>query len=338
MTAIFVSTAVLLTLIAALALAWPLRRQSRPAYAGVTLSIVLLTACLYLLVGTPAALDPAARQAPRTLEEAVTRLQADLARDPRQGDGWHLLGSAYRELGRYTEARDAFGQAAQLDPDDIAAQLAYAEARSLADPQRRFDAQATRVLEQILARDPTQERARLFLGIAQRQAGRDADAALTWEPLLATLDGEAAQGLRSQIDAARQAAGLPPLPPDHPDTAAASSHAIAVHVALDPSLQARAAMQPQAVIFVIARVPGGGPMPVAVQRRTATELPFQLTLDDRHSPMPTQTLSDLTEVEVLARWSDDGSASAQPDDLTAIPVRVALPAEGPVHLVLGAID
>lgn len=329
--ATYLVLAALLAVATGVALAWPLRR-SRAAFAAIAVSVPLLALCLYQFVGTPGALDPAQRKAPETLEEAIAQLQADLERDPRQIDGWRLLGRALQQQGRAAQARDAFARAAALAPDDLPAQIEYAESRSRADPQRRFDEIALQTLERVLRLDPGQERARLFLGIAYRQHGRDAEAAQTWEPLLAALGAEAAGGLREQIDAARRAAGLDPLP----EPAADAAPGLRVRVSLDPAFAARVRLDPEAVVFVIARAPGGPPMPVAVQRRRVAELPLELTLTDRDSPMPTQPLSALREVEVLARISASGDATPAEGDPASVPARVSLPADGAVELVLGA--
>ncbi|HAU79808.1 MAG TPA: cytochrome c-type biogenesis protein cycH [Stenotrophomonas sp.] len=88
-----------------------------------------------------------------------------------------------------------------------------------------------------------------------------------------------------------------------------------------------------ATVFVIARAPDGPPMPVAVQKHPASRLPLLVTLGDGDSPMPTSTLSQLQEVEVVARLSRSGQANRQPDDVETAPVRVRLPHAGPVSLV-----
>ena len=74
----------------------------------------------------------------------------------------------------------------------------------------------------------------------------------------------------------------------------------------------------------------------AVERHAVRELPFTATLDDDDSPMPTQTLSALQEVEVLARLSSSGNAIRQPDDLESQPVRVRLPSDHVVTLTIGS--
>ena len=49
------------------------------------------------------------------------------------------------------------------------------------------------------------------MGLSQRQEGKHAVAAKTWEPLLAKVDPNTAATLRTQINEARAEAGLPPL-------------------------------------------------------------------------------------------------------------------------------
>jgi cytochrome c-type biogenesis protein CcmH len=330
----FILIAGALALLVAVALAWPLRKTSPRLFAAMVVVVPALAVCLYRIVGTPDGLSAPTHTQPQTMAEAIAGLEADLKRDPRQVDGWRLLGRAHAEEGRADKARDAFARAAALAPGNDDVQVEYIESRALADPRKRFDADAVARLQRVLERNPAHQRARWFLGIAQRQAGDDAAAARTWEPLLTQVDASTAASLRPQIDAAREAAGLPPLPAAA--AAPTSPHALTVKVALDPDFAARVRLRGDASVFVIARVPNGPPMPVAVEKRTLQELPLDVVLDDGDSPMPTRKLSTLKEVEVVARLSASGDAMRQEGDLESAPVRVTLPAKGPVELVIGA--
>ena len=329
--ALFALIAVLMTLATVVVLTIGLRRGASRVALAVTLLVPVLVAGMYALVGTPRALDPVERATPDSLDEAIARLENDLERDPRQPEGWLLLGRAYAELQRYTDARDALARAAQLMPEDDALQVEAAQARARAAPDRRFDAQAVQALREVIARNPGHQHARWYLGIAQRQAGDDAGAVETWTPLLPLLDGPAATALREQIAVAREAAGLPAMEPAPAPEAGA--HALQVRVRLDP---AAGAVPGDATVFVIARQPGGPPMPVAVQRHPVSALPLDIVLDDGDSPMPTQPLSALPEVELIARISRSGDASRADGDLESAPVRVTLPARAPVELVVPA--
>ncbi|UYK83295.1 cytochrome C biogenesis protein [Xanthomonas sacchari] len=319
---------------------WPLRGGGRN---GAVLAVAILalgvaTAALYALVGTPRALQAQNREAPRTLEDGVKQLQAALAKDPNRADGWALLGRSQMSLGHNAEAAAAFARAVRLAPEQAPLLIEAAEARAMANPQRQFDDQALAWLQHALQLAPGSERGAWFLGIAQRQRGQDAAAAATWEALLPRVDAATAAALRPQIDAARSAAGLPALPAAgataQPDKAPATA-GLTVAVSLDPAFAARVRLRGDASVFVIARVPGGPPMPVAVQKHPLQALPLRVTLSDADSPMPTQKLSQLKQVQVIARLSASGNAMRQDGDLESAPVTVTLPATAPVELVIG---
>ena len=331
--ALFVGMALLVVLLVLGVVLRPLWRSASMPTIALAALVLLAVGGLYALLGTPAALDLANEQAPRTLDDAIGQLQAALLRDPKQAQGWRLLGSAYAANQQLDKARDAYAHAAALLPDAPDVLVEAAEASALASPGRQFDPQAVQLLQHALDLQPTQQRARWFLGIAQRQAGKPAQASATWQPLLAEVDPRTAAPLRAQINAARAEAGLPAL-------AAASTPAAAllrVDVRLDPSIALPAGLPPAARIYVIARKPGGPPMPVAVEQHGVQELPFTAELDDSDGPMPTQRLSTQSEVELVARLSRNGAALPQPGDLESQPVRVHLPSKQPVQLTIGTV-
>lgn len=320
-------------LLAVLTLAFvlrPLWAAVRPLAIALSAVVALSGGLLYRMVGTPEALDPAQLREPASLEEAIVRLETRLEDDPGEIDGWRLLGRSYAALEKPDKASMAFARAAALAPDDPDVLVDAAESRALATPQRTFDREAAAQLQRALRLQPHHQRARWFLGIALRQAGDPAAAARTWEPLLSTVDAATAATLRPEIEAARTAAGLPPLPA----AAASASDALTVSVLLDPGLAARVRPDPAAAVFVIARPVDGPPMPVAVEKHNVADLPLTATLDDADSPMPAQPLSAWREVEVIARISRTGNATPGSGDLESKPVRIRLPASDAVEMVI----
>lgn len=333
--AVFATLATAVTIGVLVWVLWPLWRARPWPLAAAVLALAVSVLALYRVVGTPAALEQTARAAPQSLEDAVAQLRAELERNPNQPEGWALLARSQAALGDAAGARDTYARAVQLAPDEPSLLVDAAESRAQADPQRRFDDQAVQWLKRALQLQPGHPRAGWFLGVWQRQSGQPAEAARTWESLLGAVDAATARSLREQIDLARAEAGLSPLPSVAAPAAAGSANALTVKVALDPEFAARVRLRGDATVFVIARIPGGPPMPVAVERRSLQELPLQVVLDDADSPMPTQKLSSLQEVEVLARVSASGSANRGEGDLESAPVRVTLPAAQPVDLVIG---
>ncbi len=351
-TAVFAALATLATVGV---LAWVMhpawRGKRGPWIAGVAL-LAVATLALYRLVGTPAALELespghasplAAAGTPASLEEAVAQLRAELERNPNQPEGWALLARSLVAMGDQESARGAYEFAVKLAPDEPTLLVEAAEARAMAHPQHLFDEQAVAWLRHALEVDPKHQRATWFLGVSQRQSGRAAEAAQTWESLLTSVDEATARSLREQIGAARADAGLPPLAAvataptgvsDGAMPAAGPANALTVKVSLDPALAGK--LPDDATVFVMARPVEGPPMPVAAERHAVRDLPLEVVLDDADSPMPTLRLSEMQEVVVLARVSASGSANRGEGDVESAPVRVTLPANGPIELVIGA--
>ncbi|MGO4775275.1 cytochrome C biogenesis protein, partial [Lysobacter sp. 2RAB21] len=89
--------------------------------------------------------------------------------------------------------------------------------------------------------------------------------------------------------------------------------------------------------FVIARQVAGPPMPVAVEKHAAGKFPLEVVLDDGDSPMPTMKLSQLEQVQVLARVSASGNAIPQPGDLASQPVSVRTDSKDQVVVVIDRV-
>ncbi len=321
---------------------WPLWRAGQRRIWGTLLAIaVVATLGLYQWLGTPAALQPqpVASEGPQTIEQGISALQEALAKNPQRVDGWVLLARSQLEIGKVADAAASYQRAVALAPDEADLLVEAAQTRAQANPKLLFDDTATQWLAHARQVAPDNERAIWLTGIVQRQQGHDEQAAQTWESLLSRLEPAAATALQEQIDIAR---GKTPTTAHGRDAAAASGGAAAANegkgiqitVTIAPALAARAASGKE-TLFVIARIPGGPPMPVAVERHPAQATPLTVTLDDGDSPMPTQKLSDLQEVEVFARLSSSGTAMRGEGDVESAPIKVKLPASAPLTLLIG---
>lgn len=305
----FVILAIVLSIAVLLAVLWPLWRGAKPLVIGGVLALGIATFALYRVVGTPAALEPqATAPGPATLEDAIVQLEAELKKQPNEPEGWRLLGKSYAALQRFGDAQAAFERAVKLLPDDADLLVEAAQARLFNNAERKLDAQAMALLERARQINPGHQRAAWFIGLAQRQEGKPAEAAKTWEPLLAQVDPNTAATLRTQINEARAEAGLPPL-------ADAAAALLTVTVDLAPALKEKLA--PGDTLFVFARQVGGPPMPVAAKRLPVAAFPMTVPLGDGDSPMPTLKLSQLPQVQLVARISKGGAATATAGDLEA---------------------
>ena len=331
----FLAGAALLAAVATGLTLWPLWRSGKRRIWGTLVgALVVATLGLYQWLGTPAALQPqASAPAPQTIEEGIAQLQAVLQQNPERMDGWVLLARSQLEIGKVADAAASYQRAVKLAPDEPGLLVEAAQTRAQAAPDFLFDDTAVQWLQHARELAPDNERAIWLIGIVQRQRGQNEDAVRTWSALLPKLEPAAAAALQEQIDIARGKATTEPASAA-PAATATSANAITVTVTLAPSLAARVASGKD-TLFVIARVPGGPPMPVAVERHPAQVSPLTITLDDGDSPMPTQKLSALKEAEVFARLSASGTAMRQDGDVDSTPVRIGLPADKPLEITLG---
>jgi cytochrome c-type biogenesis protein CcmH len=110
---------------------------------------------------------------------------------------------------------------------------------------------------------------------------------------------------------------------------------LTVQVALDPKLKDQ--LDPNATLFVFARAASGPPMPLAIQRLKAGQLPITVTLDDSMSMMPAMTLSKFPQVVVGARVSKSGNAMAQSGDLQVLSASIDVRRAEPVALSIDQV-
>lgn len=325
-----VCAGIALLLIAYALLLPPLWKQARSTALAILLGLPLAAGLLYALVGNRDALHPAAHDSATSMDQAVDALALRMNAQPDNLDGWVLLGRSRKQQKRYGDAHQAFANALKLAPRDPDLMVDLAEVMSLQDSANRVQGKALGLLQQALRIDPRNQRALWFVGISQYQQQHYADAAATWQPLLQLAPADARPALRRQINDARTLAGLAPLP-----EAAAGPALLTVRVDISPALKAKLA--PTDVLFVLARQPGGPPMPLAVKRMPAQEFPLSVTLADADGPMPTLRLSQQKTVEVLARVSKSGEAVPQPGDFDAAPQSAEVGATGTIRISINHV-
>jgi cytochrome c-type biogenesis protein CcmH len=340
----FLLPATLLVALAVLFAVSMLWQRSRRLAIVLALVIPAAAAGLYVWHGTPAGLataPPPPAEAPSAANEPVASdaevarmladLEAKLAADPSQWEGWALLGRARMELGEYDKARDAYAKAHELKPDDDMVGVGYAEALMRSDPEHRFPPQAVALLERAAGANPPDERAVFFLGMHQMLSGDPGAAAAMWEGLLPRLDKDAAAALVPQIAAAKAAAarirgGATP---------AATGPGVRTMVTVADAVASGAPAG--SVLFVFARAPGGSGPPLAVKRVVVDRWPVEVHLTDADNPMGGEGLSKAEAVEIVARVSRSGNAQGAKGDLESGATTVH-PADGkPVVLVIDRV-
>ena len=200
------AAAVLLAICAFSAVLFPLwRRTPRRA---LCLLVVLLgcSISLYGLIGTPRALmGTTSAMPPRTLDEAIARLEQLVALDPDRVEAWLLLSRAYYSEKHTARALNACDEAVLHAPLQTDTLIACAQLRLMVSDH---DPQVFALLHRALALQPDHARARLLEGLAQRQNGQPGLAAQTWLALRAQTPANAWPELDRLIARAQEEARL----------------------------------------------------------------------------------------------------------------------------------
>lgn len=154
-----------------------------------------------------AAADPAARNS--EVAGLISALEAKMAKNPEDPEGWRMLGWSYFQTERFADAATAYGKAVALKPDGEGFQSAYGEALALA-ADGNISPEARAAFEKAVAQDGNDARARFFLGQAKAQSGDSKGAINDWLALLgdSATDAPWVPQLRAMLAQTAQAAGI----------------------------------------------------------------------------------------------------------------------------------
>ena len=339
---VFYIAAAVMIAVALAALLLPLVRQGRQSgrpgsvfalALAIAFVLPLTAAGLYLLVGTPVALNGVAAEPDQTLtvQQAIDELRNHLAKQPGDLQGWMLLAQTSTMQHDPIGARDAYDHVLKLDANNAEAMVGWAEADSMLRDDHRIEGRALDLLKRAVLLQPDSQRGLWLLGISDFQRGQYHDAAATWRLLQPQLEpgSQVAQAVAQQIAAADARAGGAPAGASSEATAAtAQGPALQVQVSLAPALKNKLAAGD--TLFVYARAENGPPMPLAVAKLDASQLPTSVTLTDAMAMTPAMKLSSVPRVFVGARITHSGQPIAQPGDLEGDAGIVAVDSKTPI--------
>lgn len=312
----------------------PVASRGHAGVAGAVIAgIPVLAIALYVVLGTPQALDPVAVKASgaghavtaEQIEGMVEKLAKRLQAEPGDATGWGMLGRSYAALNRFPEASAAFAQAVKLLPGDAQLLADYADTLAMAQG-RKLAGEPRRIIARALAADPNHFKALALAGSAAFEAQEYAEAVRYWERLAQVLpaDSQMVQSISASIAEARGLAGSGVAKVGEKPASRQESAELSIRgaVRLSPALAAKVA--PGDTVFVFARAINGPRAPLAVRRFRADQLPVDFVLDQSAAMSPNLTLAQFKEVVVGARIAKSGSATPQRGDLEGLrqPVKV----------------
>ncbi|WP_347258595.1 c-type cytochrome biogenesis protein CcmI [Methylocaldum sp.] len=300
-----------------------------------TLAIVpVLALTLYLALGR---IDLIGARAPNNMagvQDSIRQLAERLAKQPNDLEGWVLLARSLQATDQPDKAVTAYEFALKLAPEDLDVKALYAQA--LAEThQGSMAGKPTEIVDEILKKNPDHQTALWMAGIAAAERKDAAKTVEYWERLKKQFGpgSEEAKQIEGYI---AQVQGLPAqTTPSEPAAAKGAGKQIRVTVTLAENLKSRVA--PDDALFVFARAAEGPPMPLAVVRKQAKDLPVKVVLDDSMSMMQGMTLSTADRIVIGARISKSGQPKAEAGDLQGLSEAVAPEDNGSYKIVVDRI-
>ena len=284
----------------------------------------LAAVLLYLKLGNPLAMThPAAPPVGQTMageiEPLLEILRKKLESNPGDGAGWALLARSYMELRRPDEAVSAYEKAVKILPDDPQLLADYADALAVVNGGK-LAGKPEELINRALKLNPHHIKALLLAATAAFDRKAYPEAIGYWERLQQDLPAgsELAPGVAAALNEARTLSGEKASSPSVQK--AVPSSGISGTVRIAPALAGK--FDPSATVFIFARATQGPPMPLAIVRTIAHDLPYTYHLDDSTAVMPDHKLSQASEVVLVARISKSGDAKPRAGDLQGITAAV----------------
>ena len=284
----------------------------------IALLVPLLSLSVYHQIGNEAAasgevsgLDSSIAHSKVELENMVAELTKDIVKNPNDAEKLFTLGQVYTELERHEEAVRAYRRLYQLRPEDPEVMVFYAEALAHVH-DNRFAGKAAELLNNALKIEPDYSQALWLAGLAAMQAGDPDQALVHWRHLLAGQEPGSEAYLQIEKLVNKLQGGDSSSGSGAAAQAENTEKTITVNVSLAAKFQT--GVDPDTTLFVFARAATGPPMPLAVYKGKAKDLPLTVVLDDSMAMMPKMSLSHFQKVIVGARLSSNAQPQGQSGD------------------------
>lgn len=270
--------------------------------------------------------DPAAAQK-KSVDDMVQKLEARLAKDPADPEGWAMLGRSYAVMQRFSESAMAYAKANELggaqNPDWL---MGEGEAVAMAN-DRELQGRPLTLFEAALKLQPDNIGALWYAALGHAQSGDYAKTQEYFQRLQALeLPADLREILTQRMQELAKLTGTATTP-----VAVETGTTISIALSLAPEFQGQDAGH---TLFVFAKAESGPPMPLAVQRLSQFQFPMSLQLDESMGVMPTMKLSAFNSWIVTARLTRSGGAQAASGDLEGSVTVTREALSQPVKLVI----
>lgn len=248
---------------------------------------------------------------PRRAHDLIRQLEARLADNPEHTQYWFLLARTAMEQNDFAKAVGAYQQVLELDKESAMVKAELAQAMFLRDGHK-MSPPIAELAKAAVEREPNNSMALGLLGI-DSFSNKDYPGAIRyWQRVLSVIGtgSTEAQNIEAGID---RALTLYAASGGNPESLqkAITGRQISLTVSLGSGV---VVTSPDQLVYVYARAWQGGKMPLAITRLKVSDLPAQVVLTEAMAMSPSLTLKQASQVELVARISQDGTATAKPGD------------------------
>lgn len=240
----------------------------------------------------------------------IRLIEARLADNPEQLQYWFFLARMQMDLNDFAQAATAYQQVLERDKESPMVMAELAQAMFLRDGSKVSPAVAD-LVERVLKLEPDNTMA---LGLAGIDAfGRqDYLGAIKYWGRTIKLTGADAPGSQALNAGIERAAGL--FFASGGTQAQLDAARTGRQLIVTVSLASNVNVSPEQTVFVYARSWQGAKMPLAIAKVKVSELPKQVLLTEAMAMTPAMSLGSVEQVELVARVSQDGTATAKAGD------------------------
>ncbi|HTF95696.1 MAG TPA: c-type cytochrome biogenesis protein CcmI [Cellvibrio sp.] len=247
---------------------------------------------------------------PIRTKELNRLIEARLVDNPDHLQYWFFLARNYMELNEFDKAVNAYQRVLERDKDSPMVMAELAQAMFLRD-NRQTNPAISELVTKVLKAEPDNTMALGLAGIDAFNKKDYVNAMKHWERVVKLVgeDTPTGQSLAAGIDRAATLYFAMGGTVENLERAR-DGRQIGVKVNLADGVQA----DPDQVVFVYARSYQGAKMPLAIDRVKVSDLPRVILLNESMAMTPAMSLGTVDKIEVVARISKDGTATAKPGD------------------------
>lgn len=269
-----------------------------------------------------------------SLKELTSKVQAN----PRDVDGWILLGRSYSAVGQYDSAAAAFQHAYDLTQgQNVEAMMCLAEALVTRDGTD-LNGRAGELFERSLLVVPDHPKALWYGGIAavQRgdlQLGRDRlQRLLSHRPpaeISAMIEQKIAE-INTRLERSGSVENASSSTTGRPNEV--DNGRLDVEIRMSPNVQRE--QRTPLTLFIVALDPTQPGPPLAIQRRSSLEAPLTIQLGKQDAVIPTRSIAEASRVRVLAFLSNSSTPVPRVGDFYGEALYDASQRNTRLHLVI----